>query len=416
MQSVSFWRSDLDSIGLSTFLVRVRVEPAGSVSVALAVPSRSTFWKAACGRGPRGAADSGLVFGTVTDAETGHRLAGAQVAFSWLAVEHAPSNRWVVERPVRTVATDSVGSYYLCGTPVEYLLAARARAGRFASGLIEVIVDIRGISRRDLAVSRESVSGAADSGEGRRGLATLVGSVHGERGGLLPGASASIEDVDGRAEADSLGRFVLRDLPSGTHMLMVRRIGYFASRQPVDLRNRDTARVDVALAEALVLDTLRVTASPDLASVVEEMDQRRQAGFGYFMSTEEIRARGLVRNVFEGIPLVEVSGSAYKFSVSIRKTLSIRGSDSAAAAAAGSPGGRQGGAPPTGSIGGVAGSYCTPDIFIDRHPADAEQLSSLDVRDLVAVEIYPHPNAGLMQYMTWHSECGVILVWTRAAH
>ena len=417
-QMVSFWRSDLDSIGLSSFVAKVTVEAGRSVSVELVVPSHATFWRAACGGGlSGGSSDSGLVFGTVADAETGFRIGGAQVSVSWVAVERRGETQWAVLHPSRTVTTDSVGSYYVCGTPVEYVLATRAYAGGFRSGLIDVLVDPRGITRRDLEVSLDSVSGAADSGAGRGGRATLVGSVRGERGGLLPGAYASIDDVDAKAEADSLGRFVLRDLPSGTHMLMVRRIGYFAARQPVNLRNRDTTRVDMALAEALVLDTLRVTASADLAPIIEEIDRRRLAGFGYFLSPGEIRARGSVRSLFEGFPLVEVSGYANRFSVVIRKTLSIRGGDSTASGAAArlAPG-RQGGGQPRPSLqGGMPGTFCTPDIFIDGHPADAEQLASLNVQNLFAVEVYTHPNAGLMQYLYWHSECGVILVWTRAA-
>jgi hypothetical protein len=332
-------------------------------------------------------------------------------------VERRGEKQWAVLHPSRTATTDSVGSYYVCGTPVEYVLAARAYAGDFTSGLIDVLVDPRGITRRDLAVGLDSVPTAADSGAGRHGLATLVGSVRGERGGLLPGAYASIDDVDGRAEADSQGRVVLRDLPAGTHMLMVRRIGYFAARQPVDLRNRDTTRVDVALAEALVLDTLRVTASADLAPIIEEIDRRRLAGFGYFLSPGEIRARGSVKSLFEGFPLVEVRGYANRFSVTLRKTLSIRGGDSATSGVVDPTAGLQGGGQAQKHTlqGGVPGTFCTPDIFIDGHPADAEQLASLNIQNLFAVEVYTHPTAGLMQYLYWHSECGVILVWTRAA-
>jgi len=389
MQAVSFWRSDLDSIGLSSFVTKVKVDSGRTVSVALAVPSHATFWRAACGRGPsRASPDSGLVFGTVTDAETGHRLAGAQVAFSWLAVEQERPRQWVIERPRRTLTTDSVGAYYLCGAPVEYLLAARARVGAFASGLIEVLVDIRGISRRDLAVSREAVPGPADSGAGRRGLATLIGTVRGERGGLLPGAYASLEDGTGRAEVDSMGRFVMQGLPSGTQMLMVRRIGYFASRQPIDLRNRDTVRVAVAMAEATILDTIRVTASPDFSSIVDEIDERRRSGFGYLMGPEEIRRSSSVRSAIGAVPLLEVRGSPGNFTVQVRMVRSIWGT-----------------------------AFCTPEIVIDRFPADAEQLSSLNPRDLFAIEIYTHVNAGLLMasYVSMNENCGAILVWTRAA-
>jgi len=385
LQTLSFWRSDLDSIGLSAFGATVTVEPASSVSVALAVPSYSTFWKAACGSGVRAAqADSGLVFGTVTDAETGQRLAGAQISFSWLAVERPRPRQWVVERPEWNVATDSAGTYYLCGTPVQYLLAARARVGLFTSGLIEVLVDNRGISRRDLTVSREPLTGRADSGAALRGLATLVGTVRGERGGVLPGTYASIEDARQTVATDSVGRFVLHGLPSGTRMLMVRRIGYFMDREPVDLRNRDSTRVDVTLAEATVLDTLRVIATifdPGLVSIVSAIDERRISGFGYLETLETIRRRGYVRSVFEDFPEMIVTGSTYNFRLAIRR----------------------------------GDFYCTPDIFIDGFLADAEQLSSMSLHDLFAVEYYPRQFPGLSKYLRPMNDCGVILVWTTFA-
>jgi hypothetical protein len=274
------------------------------------------------------------------------------------------------------------------------LLAARARAGTVASGLIDVLVDIRGVVRRDLTVSRESVPGPADSGAGRRGLATIVGTVRGERGGLLPGANASIDDVDGSAEADGLGRFVLRRLPSGTHMLMVRRIGYFASRQPVALRNRDTVRVNVSMTEATLLDTIRVTASPYLVPIVDQIEERRRAGFGYLVGPEEIRRHGTFRSVFEGFPLVAVSGSTRNFTIGFRKMSQFQGG-------------------PGNSV--LAKEGCTPEIFIDDYRADAEQLSVLNPQDIWAVEIYTHPNAGLFKYLSWNNDCGVILVWTKSA-
>ncbi len=395
MQALSFFRSDLDSIGLSPFAASVKVEAGRAVSVALAVPSLSTYWKAACGRDYRGAsADSGLIFGSVTDAETGRPIGGAQVSLSWVTVERRRRREWVVGYPARIVTTDSSGSYSLCGTPVEYLLAARARIGTFASGLIDVLVDMRGVVRRDLAVSRESLLGAADSSGARRGLATILGSVRGERGGLLGGAYASIDDVDEKAEVDSLGRFVLRGLPSGTHMLMVRRIGYFASRQPVALRNRDTVRVNVSMAEATLLDTIRVTASPYLVPIVDQIEQRRRAGFGYLVGPDEIRRHGTFRSVFEGFPLVEVRGSTFNFTIGFRKMSKFEGG-------------------PKNTV--VATTGCTPEIFIDDYRADAEQLSVLTPQDIWAVEIHTHPNAGLFKYLSWNNDCGVILVWTKAA-
>jgi hypothetical protein len=396
---VTFSRPDLDLIGLSSLAAPVTVMPGGVVALPLAVPSHATFWRAACGAASRRrGSDSGLVFGTVTDARTGARLRGARVTVSWVAVTHAGRRRWVVAYPAREITTDSLGVYYACGVPVEYLFAAGAQAGPFASGTAEAVVDFRGIARRDLSVSLEEIPGGADSsGRGaRRGLATVVGTVRGERGGRLPGSLASVDDAEGSAEADEAGRFVLRDLPAGTQMLMVRRVGYFAWRQPVDLRNRDTLRVEATLEEATVLDTIRVTAAPQMAAVLEEIDLRRRAGFGYFFSLAEIRRRPRVLSVFEGIPSVAVRGSPWNFTLWARSPLHMASGPS-----------RQGE--------GLTG-YCRLNVFIDGWPADEEQLASMTLRQLIAVEVYPRPSIFLGRYAAGINNCGVALVWTALAH
>jgi hypothetical protein len=386
-QVISFSRPDLDSIGLSDFAKGITLLPGQAAIVPLVVPSRDAFWRAACGTArTRDRADSGLIFGTVRDAESRQRLAGAAVTLTWLTVAHEHSRTWVIDYQNRTETTDSLGSYYACGVPVEYLLTARARAGRHASGSAEVLVDIRGVVRRDLMLSREEVAEGGDSvGAPRRGLATLIGTARGERGGVLPGSYASLDGVDSAVMADDRGRFVLRNLPSGTQMLMVRRVGYFAARQVVDLRNRDTTRTDVAMTEATVLDTIRVTASPALQPVIEEIDERRQTGFGYLMTTSELRGRTSMRSVFQGFPSLEVRGGAYNFSLVVPKYSSI-----------------------------MTGGGCVPDVYIDGFPGDAEQLANMRPQELMAVEIYPRPNPALYKYMHLNT-CAVVLVWTKWA-
>jgi len=392
-QVVTFSHPALDSIGLSSFASAVTVSAGDVNTVLLAVPSHATFWRAACGTFHDATSDSGLVFGAVTDVRTGARLMGARVTVSWVAVTRARRGRWVVDHPAREVTTDSLGLYYVCGVPVEYLFSAGAQAGPFASGLAEAVVDIRGIAKRDLSVSHEGEWDEVDPAApgGRRGLATVMGTVRGERGGRLPGALATVDDAEPVAEADSAGVFVLRDLPAGTQMLMVRRVGDFAWRQAVELRNRDTLRVDVGMREATVLDTLRVVASPVLAAVIEEIDLRRQTAFGYFLGPAEIRQRPNTRSLFEGIPSLKVSGRPDNFHLAVATPRSILGAGENA-------------------MGG-----CPARVFIDGFPADEEQLSSMVSTQIFAVEVYPRPTVNIGRYAASFDDCGVVLVWTKYA-
>lgn len=390
-QVVTFWHPALDSVGLSNFAFPVTVQAGGVSTLPLSVPSHATYWRAACGAAHRGWADSGIVFGTIRDAETGQRLAGARAAVTWLTVRWDSARRWRPDRAGTEVWADLQGTYYLCGAPVEYLVTAQAKAGPFSSGVVDVLVNARGIVRRDLSVSREVLAAEPDSAPPRRsrGLATVIGTVRGERGGVLPGAIATLDDVADTARVDSVGRFKVRNMPSGSRMLMVRRVGYFAWRSQVDLRNRDTTRVEAALEEANVLDTIRVTAAPQMAAVLQEIDLRRLAGFGYVFGMAEIRQRPNLASVFEGLPSVQVDGRPDRFTLWTRATYSI--------------------------FGVSRGGYCRMKVYIDGFLADEEQLATLMPQQAVVVEVYPRPSISLGRYADPLSPCGVVLAWTALA-
>ena len=131
-----------------------------------------------------------------------------------------------------------------------------------------------------------------------------------------------------------------------------------------------------------MLDTIRVTASPRLAAMVEEIDLRRLTGFGYFLGPAQIRERVSTRELFEGWPSTETRMQAQS---STGWIIEMRGSH----------------------------GYCQPNLYIDGFPADIDQLATLQPRNLMAVEIYPRPTAALGRYGGFN-DCGVVLVWTTA--
>jgi len=72
----------LDSAGLTGIASQVAVVD-GTEDVRIATPSFATLWRSFCGPA-KPPADSGFVFGTVADARTGARLAGASVDLGWM--------------------------------------------------------------------------------------------------------------------------------------------------------------------------------------------------------------------------------------------------------------------------------------------------------------------------------------------
>ena len=90
---------------------------------------------------------------------------------------------------------------------------------------------------------------------------TVAGLVTTRTGEPIAGAQIELEGLPGSASSDSLGRFRLTRVPPGTYILAARRVGYAPTRQPVSLRDGETAAVTIVLAEtALRLETVRVTA------------------------------------------------------------------------------------------------------------------------------------------------------------
>src|SRR5688500_12609886 len=87
----------------------------------------------------------------------------------------------------------------------------RPRSGRFALACVVILV---------LAAAAPMRSQAA------RG--TISGQISDEMGGVIPGASVTVENKDGRrtTTTDSAGRFTVRTLPPGRYRVQVALLGF----------------------------------------------------------------------------------------------------------------------------------------------------------------------------------------------
>ena len=352
----------LDSIGITDLPWAVEVADGSTTEAVLAVPSLRTFVATVCAAFPAQlGADSGIIFGSVRDAERGLRLAGARVVVSWIATDRSrrPPR---VSRLGRDVLTDSLGNYYVCGVAGGVGLAVAAAAGSFASGELQLEVGERSVLRFDLSVSREAPLADADTAWGtRRGLATLVGSVRRERGGPLEGAQASVLGAPTLAVSEADGYFVLRDLPSGSQMLLVRRVGFGFSAMAVELRNRDTTRVSLELQTVTLLDTIRVTASRWVRSEIDELESRLRAGsISRVRTAQDLAAIGTIHAALQEFPLLSVSTMAERARRGSSGIQMRRGSRA-----------------------------CAPDVYVDGWKVDLEVLEQYRPTDLIALEVYP---------------------------
>jgi hypothetical protein len=373
----------LDSAGLSDLPTVVAVAAGRTTQVRLAVPSLRSLSGAACGRDPGPASgDSGIVFGAVRDAESRARLMRARVTVSWLHLER--DRNPLVTRRVREVLTDSLGNYYACGVARGAELHLQTSAGSFSSGELSVEVGDRRVLRRDLSVSREAPAEEGDTGPvPRPGLAVLAGSVLSEAGQPLEAVLAGVPGGFGDAVTDATGRFVLADLPSGSRMLYVRRIGYSFTATVVELRNRDTTRVTLVLPALTVLDTLRVTASRWVRSELDDLERRmREHSPGHVLLGDELKTMGLISSVFRSFPALHTQPGRWAGEVTLYMEFGVR--------------------------------LCEPTVWIDGWPAQLEMLQGYQPADLLAVEVYRASETPL-RYRDMNN-CGAVLAWTRFLH
>jgi hypothetical protein len=377
---ILFAHPELDSIGFPQFGRRVMVSAAVPSTATLAVPSLATIHRSLCGAAlptvRRGQQLPGIIFGAVSEASADTRLAGARVEVSWVEVDFQRQRRVEIHRRSVDVRSDGLGNFYACGVPSGQMVSLGAATTNSASGRLDVLIGPRRVTRQDLRIALDSTI-ALDSAGKLTGRAVVFGMVRAESGGPLRDVQALVDDAGSEAASDAAGRFVLTNLPAGSHMLMVRAIGYAALRVPVQLRAADTVRVAVTLHQLTVLDTITVAAPR--STLLAEMADRVRSGWGHTLVGDQVRRAAQMSAVLWQLPSIQVRDTGRRLWI----------------------------------VGHVGARECAATVWIDGFRADAEQLQLLRPRNIVAVEWYPRDSQVPMRYAPpSFDRCGVLLVWT----
>jgi hypothetical protein len=363
--------AELDSLGLSGVSRKATVA-SESDEVRLGVPSFGTLWRIECaGRVPK---DSGFVFGTVRDAATMRPLAHARVEVTWVELGiksgHVTGRRWTAEG-----LADDLGNYSVCDVPTWEVVSIRAAGttDSVSSGEIELTPRGGRIERRDLLV------GPTDSVASRVGIVSgIVTNVNGEPFGAARVSMPGLREV----RTDAEGRFVLRDVPTGTQQIEVLSVGVAPVSQSVDVLPRDTARVALRFGRPIVLTGMRVTAKPGVQVMSQEFDARRKNGTGYTLDSTAIGHYPDFINVFNDVPGIRMSrrlGSVFLSTM------------------------------------GDKGHACSPTILMDGIETSANALSDLQSHEVAAIEVYAHALMVPAELLPPGRpvDCGMVVVWTK---
>lgn len=234
----------------------------------------------------------------------------------------------------------------------------------------------------------------------------------------VQGAEASISKLGRRALSDSAGRFRLKDVPPGEHVVFLRAIGFRSESSVVVIDQDEVVSWDVVLTRSTgtVLPERVISASGERPTAkLAEFTERRSAGVGHFISREQLaKAEGGLRKTGDLIAILP--------GVNAR-----RGSNKVWIAT--------GRATSTGcafctmrleelnrfDVAAGARPACYMDVYLDgamvfdsRHPENGLfDVNTIPPEHIAGIEVYSSAAQIPAKYNRTGNGCGVLLIWTR---
>ena len=276
---VGLFHPYLDSLSLSVGARILQVPMETGQAVVLAIPSAATIIRAICPLNDDGA--SSILMGTVLDAETDAPIHGAEISIAW--VNYKADGKEGLVRTPRTIltTTDSVGAYIVCGIPAELQALATASRGGDTTAQISV-----SSNRPDVVLRTFTLA----TGAGQSGKAGVSGIVRGPSGDPMQGVRVSVPGTREAMNSGADGRFTLKDLPSGTRNVSIRRVGYVPLEIPVHLTSRVARHFEVVLEKYVpVLDTMFIRGRRTRALADVGFNKRRAGGIGQYRTGADIQ-------------------------------------------------------------------------------------------------------------------------------
>jgi len=376
----------LDSLGLSLATKKFYVGADSASFVTLAVPSSATLLKTRCPPlGPR-AQGTSAVIGRVTDPESMLPVKGAEVSIAWTQLE--ASKEVGVRRTPHLLrdSTDAQGDYRICGLPNDMKATLQARLGSAVTAEvpIELGTDDSELFLRNMLLSR------VDSGA-KTGNAVVSGTVILEGSPSNAGSRVELVGTDIVTMTNDKGQFTMRNLPSGSHVLLARHLGFGAETVPVDLSSHEPKQVSVKLPKFVAtIEPVVVTAKRAASLDKVGFTMRQKSGTGFYLGPEQIErlAPNYLTDILRTVPGLQVSyGPQGEEVTSTRGVTSLSGA---------SP---------------CVQYYVDDSPWQSLMPGDVNQF--VNGREVVGIEVYNGPGTPPQYTRGGQGECTTIVVWTK---
>ncbi|MEO7458399.1 MAG: carboxypeptidase-like regulatory domain-containing protein [Gemmatimonadaceae bacterium] len=241
----------------------------------------------------------------------------------------------------------------------------------------------------------------------------------------VAGAEVVIEKLRRQTTTDGEGKYLLGDLPAGTQVMLVRRIGYQPASAIAVVNRGETRTKDVTLTRtAAQLDTVKVVdRTKSLGIGLAGYEDRRRLGFGHFidstfLSNNEHRLLGDVMREISGVSLRNPPFCGQPYGTTVSERRMVRRINCVSARH---------------YLVMTTAADCAIQIMVDgnvfvpgrridtdeppRDPSNdwttTYDISNFAISDLIAAEVYRRSADVPMEYRGYGTDCGLVLLWTR---
>ncbi len=305
----------LDSIGIQLTTPPLTVAPGQAVTVDMVTPRPAGLVKMLC-PAARLALGPAALFGRVRNADTDQPIAKARVSIVWTSLEFGGLRKIP---KIRETVTGNDGTYRICGLPNTFDGKVQVQHAGVTSGDVPIsfsndLLQLRSLS---IAVAAPVTVASGDTNQGPQrpvAVARLSGRVLSVTGQPVAGARVQVEGTTRAIDSRADGSFSLDSLPSGSQVVVARRIGYDPVERSVELSASTPARATLRFDQAVTL-LPTVTTEAQRVSGLDAVgfSQREKSGMGFYMNEKTIDRRQAPKftDILRTVPGIRVETSGY---------------------------------------------------------------------------------------------------------
>jgi hypothetical protein len=321
-----------------------------------------------------------VVIGHVIDPETLEAVAGAEVSIAWTEIDVTKELGLRRTPHLMFDSTDASGAFKICGLPNSMQATLQARRGAEITAEVPISLGDRPVELLARTILLSPAAARAKSGN-----ATVSGTVTLEGARTNAGSRVELVGTANVATTNEKGEFTMRNLPSGTKVLLARHLGFVVQTVAVDLSSRQEQRVTIKLPKFLeMMDPVLVMARRTAALDKVGFNQRRKTGLGFYIGPERLAD---THPIFLTDILRQVPGLRVSYGIHGDVVTSSRGVTN-----------------------GCVEYYLDDAPYVEMNPGDVNRF--VTAREVVAVEVYQGPETPA-QYVRPGVACTTVVLWTR---